>query len=54
MTPVKTLEAADALAGTKRTHAHGWPRVVAVLGRHSDLTVGLWDAVARSARSAQP
>ncbi len=36
MTPVEILEAADALAGTERSSAaHGWPRVVAVLGRHA-------------------
>ena len=36
MTPVEILEAADTLLGTKRnTRAHGWPRVVAVLGRHA-------------------
>ena len=36
MTPVEILEAADALVGTKRsTGAPGWPRVVAVLGRHA-------------------
>ena len=35
MTPVETLDAADALVRPERGHTDGWPRLVAVLGRHS-------------------
>ena len=36
MAPVEILEGADALAGTKgSSRSSGWPRVVAVLGRHA-------------------
>jgi hypothetical protein len=35
MTPVETLDAADALVRPERGRTDGWPRLVAVLGRHA-------------------